>query len=83
MSVFTSFWGFSETGGVTAEGESLNKSSIPVADCGLLSTALVESVFSAVDVSPAAANFDKGQSQQQSLTSTIITLKPKEGQAAC
>lgn len=55
MSFFKSFWVFSEIEGVARDDESLNKSSIPVADWGLLSSALVESFFSAVDVSTAAA----------------------------
>lgn len=81
MSFFTSFWGCAETGGVAREGESLNKSSIPGADCGLLSTALVESVFSTIDDSPAAANFDKGQVNNNHGQSQLSLTNLKEQEA--
>jgi len=54
ISFFTSFCGFSVVKLGVTEGESLNKSSIPEVDWGVLSTAFVASVFSAVDASAAA-----------------------------
>lgn len=78
MSFFKSFWGFSELEGVARDGESLNKSSIPVADWGLLSTALVESFFSAVDVSTAAAILPRVKVNSNHWKIQSSLLKPKE-----
>lgn len=78
MSFFKSFWGFSEFEGVARDGESLNKSSIPVADWGLLSTALVESFFSAVDVSTAAAILTRVKVNSNHWKIQSSLLKPKE-----
>lgn len=55
ISLFKSFWGFSGAELGVTEGESLNKSSIPEVDWGVLSTDFTASVFLDVEVSAAAA----------------------------
>ena len=71
ISFFTSFWGFTGTCLVVNGGESLNKSSIPIADWVLLSAAFGVLVFSVVEAFPEAVNYHVSKS-----TAIIKILQP-------
>ena len=59
ISFFTSFCGFSAAKLGVSEGESLNRSSIPEAEWGVLSTVFGGLLFSAVDAAEAAETINK------------------------